>query len=98
MAIGKDLEPIERQAARERQGTRTDIQLPGKLPGSEQQSLERVSGAVGMSRPTDEKASAVVDAAAEEPEIYGEPAAPEDSRADRARCGLQRTCPQRANR
>ena len=49
VAMSYALEPPERKAAKERQGTRTDIQLPEKFTGS--QALDQVARTLGMSRP-----------------------------------------------
>lgn len=74
VAIARALEPYERAAAKERQGTRTDLEHPVKFTGSgpDSRALDRTAGAVGMSRPTLTKAQAVVDAAEAEPERYGD--------------------------
>ena len=63
IAVGRqELEPRERAAAKERQGTRTDIEPSGNFPeGSASRAIDRVASAVGMSRPTYEKAKAVID-------------------------------------
>jgi ParB-like chromosome segregation protein Spo0J len=70
VAIAAALEPVERAAARERQGQRTDL-LPEKVTGSAGVALDRVAAAVGMSRPTLAKAREVVEAAEREPERFG---------------------------
>jgi N6-adenosine-specific RNA methylase IME4 len=71
VAVKRALEPIEREAAKERQGTRTD-KHPGKLPtSSEGRASDKAAKATGMARRTLEKAEAVVDAAEAEPDKYG---------------------------
>lgn len=71
VAIAAALEPVERAAARERQGQRTDL-LPEKVTGSAGVALDRVAAAVGMSRPTLARAREVVEAAEREPERFGD--------------------------
>jgi N6-adenosine-specific RNA methylase IME4 len=71
VAIKRALEPLERAKAKERQGTRTD-KHPGKLPTSSQgRAADKAAKATGMARRTLEKAEAIVDAAAAEPEKFG---------------------------
>jgi len=65
--IGKMVEPLERKEAKERQGTRTDIQLPEKFSGSN--ALDKVAIITGLSRPTYSKAKQVVEAAEQKPEL-----------------------------
>ena len=48
--IVKILEPMEKKEAKERQGTRTDLQLVGKFPTSKKvQTRDKLGQAVGMS-------------------------------------------------
>jgi ParB family chromosome partitioning protein len=71
VAIKRALEPLEKAAARERQGTRTD-KHPGKLPTSSKgRAADKVAKATGMARRTLEKAEAIVEAAEAEPKKYG---------------------------
>ena len=71
VAIKRALEPLERVAAKGRQGTRTD-KHPGKLPTSSKgRAADKAAKATGMARRTLEKAEAVVDAAEAEPERFG---------------------------
>ena len=71
VAIKRALEPLQKVAARERQGTRTD-KHPGKLPTSSKgRAADKVAKVTGMARRTLEKAEAIVDAAEAEPEKYG---------------------------
>ena len=71
MAIGLALEPLEREAARERLAVRSEnfTQVNDTDKGK---ALDKVAFAVGMSRPTYEKAKEVVEAAEQEPEKYGD--------------------------
>lgn len=70
VAIAKALEPKEREAAKGRQGERTD-KHPGKLPGSSKgDARDKVAASTGMSGRTLEKATAVVEAAKKEPKKY----------------------------
>lgn len=69
--IGKDLEPLEIEEARERQGTRTDLELSKKFLESEKgEALVKVATVIGWSKPTYIKAKEICEAAAEEPDKY----------------------------
>src|SRR6516162_6421540 len=71
VAIKRALEPLEKVAAKERQGARTD-KHPGKLPTSSKgNAADKAAKATGMARRTLEKAEAIVEAAEAEPEKYG---------------------------
>jgi N6-adenosine-specific RNA methylase IME4 len=71
VAIKRALEPLEKAAAKERQGTRTDKHL-GKLPTSSMgHAADKAAKATGMARRTLEKAEAVVNAAEAEPAKFG---------------------------
>lgn len=70
VAIGRELEPMEREAAKDRQGTRRDLEPSENFTGSE--SLAKVATAVGMSRPTYVKAKEVVEAAEAEPQMFSD--------------------------
>lgn len=73
VAAGKALEEKERAEAKGRQGTRTDLGLSGKLPESKAgQTRDKVARAVGVSGRTYEKATKVVDAAQEQPDVFGD--------------------------
>ena len=74
VAIGKDIEDHEAALAKERQGARTDLsEHSGKLPeGSKGDTRDKVASVVGVSGRTYEKAKAVVEAAEQEPEKYGD--------------------------
>ena len=75
VAIAAALEPLERAAAKERQRVHGET-APGRntvenFSGVNGRAVDRVAHAVGYSRPTLEKAKAVVEAAQAEPERYG---------------------------
>ncbi len=74
VAAGRQYEKVEAALAKERQGTRTDLeQHSDKLPeGSAGQTRDKVGAHVGMSGSTYEKAKAVVEAAEEDPEADGD--------------------------
>ena len=68
-SIRRALEPVEKEVAKERQGTRTDIQHCGKFPQSK--TRDKVGAFAGVSGRTVEKLKAVVEAAEENPEKFG---------------------------
>jgi ParB-like nuclease domain len=70
VAIKRALEPLEREAAKERQGTRTD-KHPEQVLHTFGRALDHVAKVVGKHRTTLARAEAVVDAAEAEPEKYG---------------------------
>jgi N6-adenosine-specific RNA methylase IME4 len=70
VAIKRALEPIERAAAKERQGQRTD-KHPEKFSTSPGRASDKVAIVVGKHRTTIAKAEAIVDAAEAEPERFG---------------------------
>ena len=76
--LAAQLEPFEREAARERQAKAGPREGPGaKKSGSENFSTplgrasDKVAAAVGLTRPTLAKAKAVIEAARKDPERYG---------------------------
>jgi N6-adenosine-specific RNA methylase IME4 len=70
VAIKRSAELKEKEAAKERQGTRTD-KHPGKLPTSSTgRAADKAAIGTGKGRRTLEKAEAIVDAAEAEPEKY----------------------------
>lgn len=73
VAIGRTLEEFEGQQAKERQGTRTDLdEHSGQRPEcSKGDTRDKVAAAVGTSGSTYERAKTVVAAAEAEPEKYG---------------------------
>lgn len=69
----RELEAQEREAAKERQGARTDLQPCGNFPPSDEgKTRDRVGDAFGVSGKTYEHARAVVEAAEAEPETFGD--------------------------
>src|ERR1700704_1159939 len=75
VALKRAIEPLERKAARERQGSRADLchsatvaEGQGPAPGDTRDKIARY---LGVGRTTIERAEAVVDAAEEEPDEYG---------------------------
>lgn len=60
VALGRDLEKLERPAASQRQGTRTDLQHSGNFPESSGDTRDKVGPAVGMSGRNYSKAKKVV--------------------------------------
>jgi len=74
VAIAKALEPMEREAARERQEATQGNRQSGVEKFTEPEkgrALDKVADAVGLSRPTLTKAQEVIRAAEENPEVYG---------------------------
>jgi len=71
VAIKRALEPLEKAAAKERQGTRTDKHPEKFSTSSSGRALDKVAVVIGKHRTTIAKAEAVVDAAEAEPEKYG---------------------------
>jgi len=69
VAYGKMLEPTEKEAAKERQGQRTDL-VPNRHDVEFGKTRDKVAAAVGMGRDAYAKAKAVVEAAEAEPEKY----------------------------
>ena len=68
VAIGRALEPMEREAAKERM---IDAHSSESFSGLDKgNALDRVASTVGMSRPTFVKAQEIVEAAEREPERY----------------------------
>jgi N6-adenosine-specific RNA methylase IME4 len=71
VAIRRALEPIEREAAKERQGARTDKRPENFSTSSSGRALDKVATVIGKHRTTIAKAEAIVDAAEAEPEKFG---------------------------
>jgi len=70
VAIGLALEPLEKDAAKERERSHTNLGYKKfSYPGP---ALTKVATAVGMSAPTYSKAKDVVEAATEMPELFGD--------------------------
>ena len=72
VAIGEALELLEREAARERQGTRTDLEPSAKLAEGTGETRDKVAEMVGMGHTSYAKAKEVVEAAEREPELFGD--------------------------
>lgn len=95
VSVAKSIEPYEREAARERQGTRTDTQLVANFATSDkpkkQRAADKTAAAVGMGRDTLHKAQSIVEAADEAPDLFGDLVAQMDKngKVDRAYKELQ---------
>jgi N6-adenosine-specific RNA methylase IME4/ParB-like chromosome segregation protein Spo0J len=70
IAVGQALEPMEREKAKERERSHTEAGYENFSDADKGESLAKVASAVGMSKPTYEKAKAVVEAARQEPQKY----------------------------
>ena len=70
VALKRAVEPLERKAARERQGTRADLGTSATSEG-QGDARDRIARYLGVGRTTIERAEAVVDAAEDEPEEFG---------------------------
>lgn len=68
VAMGRAIEPLERDAAKARMAVRSENFTEVKSSGTGQ-AMDKVASAVGMSRPTYEKAKAVVEAAEFDPSL-----------------------------
>jgi len=71
VAIGRAIEEHEREAAKERQGTRTDM-VENVHDVEFGKTRDKVGAALGMSGKTYEKAKTVVEAAEADPETFGD--------------------------
>ncbi|MDX2181574.1 MAG: MT-A70 family methyltransferase [Bryobacteraceae bacterium] len=74
VALKRAIEPLERRAARQRQGSRTDLCHPATVAegqGPVGDARDKIARYLGVGRTTIERAEAVVEAAEEEPEDYG---------------------------
>jgi len=71
VALTRAIEPVERRAARLRQGARTDLCHPATVAECQVPVRDRLSRYLGVGRTTIERAEAVIEAAEEEPEEYG---------------------------
>ncbi len=73
VALKRAIEPLERRAARERQGSRADLCHPATMAECQGagDARDKVARYLGVGRTTVERAEAVVEAAEEEPEDYG---------------------------
>lgn len=70
VAIAKELEPLEREAAKQRMLAGT--QSEPCVDFTQGRSMDIVAKAVGMSRPTLTKAQQIVEAAEENPDLFGD--------------------------
>lgn len=71
VALKRAIEPLERKAARERQGGRADLCHPATVAEGQGDARDKIARYLGVGRTTVERAEAVVDAAEEAPEEYG---------------------------
>jgi N6-adenosine-specific RNA methylase IME4/ParB-like chromosome segregation protein Spo0J len=72
VALKRAVEPLEREAARQRQGARTDLEHPATVAGCEKgEARDRIARLLGVGRTTLARAEEVVEAAEEDPEEYG---------------------------
>jgi ParB family chromosome partitioning protein len=71
VAIAAELEPMEREAAKERERGGGKDKGSAKFSDPPGRALDKIARAVGMSRPTLTKARAVVEAAESDPELFG---------------------------
>jgi len=70
VALKRVIEPLERVAARARQGARTDKHPAKVAEGSRGDARDRIARYLGIGRTTIEKAEEVVEAAEQEPDEY----------------------------
>jgi N6-adenosine-specific RNA methylase IME4/ParB-like chromosome segregation protein Spo0J len=68
VALKRAIEPLERRAARERQGNRVDL---GHASDEQGEARDKIARYLGVGRTTVERAEAVVEAAEEDPEEFG---------------------------
>src|ERR1035437_3039514 len=71
VALKRAIEPLERRAARQRQGARTDLCHSATVAECQVPVRDRLAHYLGVGHTTIERAEAVVEAAEEEPEEYG---------------------------
>ena len=72
VALKRAVEPLEREAARQHQGSRTDLEHPATVAGCEKgEARDRIARLLGVGRTTLARAEEVVEAAEEDPEEYG---------------------------
>lgn len=71
VALKRAIEPLERRAARERQGSRADLCHPPTVAEGQGDARDKIARYLGVGRTTIDRAEAVVEAAEEEPEEYG---------------------------
>jgi N6-adenosine-specific RNA methylase IME4 len=71
VALKRAIEPMERRAARERQGNRADLCDPASVADCQGDARDNIARYLGIGRTTIERAQAVVEAAEEDPEEFG---------------------------
>jgi N6-adenosine-specific RNA methylase IME4 len=71
VALKRAIEPLERRAARERQGSRADLCHPATVGDCQGDARDNIARYLGVGRTTIERAEAVVEAAEADPEEYG---------------------------
>jgi N6-adenosine-specific RNA methylase IME4/ParB-like chromosome segregation protein Spo0J len=72
VALKRAIEPLERREARERQGHRADLCHPATVAECQGAARDKIARYLGVGRTTVERAEAVVAAAEEDPEEYGD--------------------------
>jgi N6-adenosine-specific RNA methylase IME4/ParB-like chromosome segregation protein Spo0J len=72
VALKRALEPLERQSAKERQGLRTDLDLREESASARGEARDKIAKYLGVGRTTIDRAEAVVNAAEEDPDEYGQ--------------------------
>jgi len=71
VALKRAIEPLERRAARERQGSRADLCHPAAAAERQGDARDKIARYLGVGRTTIDKAEAVIEAAEEDPDDYG---------------------------
>jgi len=71
VALKRAIEPLERRAARERQGSRADLCHPAAVVERQGDARDKIARYLGVGRTTIDKAEAVIEAAEEAPDDYG---------------------------
>jgi ParB/RepB/Spo0J family partition protein len=71
VSLKRAIEPLERRAARERQGSRTDLCHPATVAECHGAARDKIARYLGVGKTTIDRAEAVVEAAEEEPESFG---------------------------
>src|SRR5207244_7997521 len=70
VALKRVIEPMERRAARERQGSRADLCRPATVAECPGDARDNVARYLGVGRTTIERAEAIVEAAEADPDEY----------------------------
>jgi len=71
VALKRAIEPLERRAARERQGSRADLCHPATKAECQGDARDKIARYLGVGRTTIERAEAVIEAAEDDPEEFG---------------------------